>query len=66
MTPAHLGAADPRAYVRLAAMVREQITDGTLGPGLPVPSITRLSQKYGHARGLPAARRCACWNAKGS
>jgi DNA-binding GntR family transcriptional regulator len=50
ITPAHLGAADPRAYVRLAAMVREQITDGTLGPGLPVPSITRLSQEYGHAR----------------
>jgi DNA-binding GntR family transcriptional regulator len=42
--------ADPRAYVRLAAIVRQQIIDGTLEPGQPVPSITRLSQEHGHAR----------------
>lgn len=42
--------ADSRAYVRLAAIVRLQIIDGTLGPGQPAPSITRLSQEHGHAR----------------
>lgn len=50
MTPAHPGLADPRAYVRLAAIVRQQITNGTLNPGQPAPSITRLSQEHGHAR----------------
>ena len=50
MTPVLAGLADPRAYVRLAAMVRQQITDGTLEPGQPAPPVTRLSQKYGHAR----------------
>jgi DNA-binding GntR family transcriptional regulator len=44
------GLADPRAYVRLAAIVRQQVTDGILKPGQPSPSITRLSQEYGHAR----------------
>ena len=44
------GLADPRAYVRLAAIVRQQVTDGILKPGQPAPSITRLSQEYGHAR----------------
>jgi len=41
---------DPRAYVRLAAMLRRQIAEGTLAPGMPTPSITTLSQEYGHAR----------------
>jgi len=50
MTPAHTGLTNPRAYVRLAAIVRQQITDGTLKPGQPAPSITRLSQGHGHAR----------------
>lgn len=50
MTPAHPGLADPRAYVRLAAIVRQQITNGTLNPGQPAPSITRLSQEHAHAR----------------
>ena len=44
------GLADPRAYVRLAAIVRRQVADGILKPGQPAPSITRLSQEYGHAR----------------
>ena len=41
---------DPRAYIRLAAQVRRQIADGTLRPGDPVRSITRLAQQHGHAR----------------
>jgi len=36
--------------VRLAAMLRRQIAEGTLAPGMPTPSITTLSQQYGHAR----------------
>ena len=50
MTPAHTGLTDPRAYVRLAAIVRQQIADGTLDSGQPAPTITRLSQEHGHAR----------------
>jgi DNA-binding GntR family transcriptional regulator len=42
--------ADPRAYQRLAARIRRQISDGTLEPSRPAPSITSLSQEYGHAR----------------
>lgn len=49
MTSAHDDFADPRAYVRLAALVRKQITDGTLTPGQSTPSITCLSKEYGHA-----------------
>ena len=50
MLPADTGLADPRAYVRLAAIVRQQIIDGTLERGQPAPPITRLSQEHGHAR----------------
>jgi DNA-binding GntR family transcriptional regulator len=46
----HMGLADPWAYILLAAIVRQQINDGTLPPGRPAPSITRLSQEHGHAR----------------
>lgn len=49
MTSAHDDLADPRAYVRFAALVRMQIADGTLMPGQSTPSITRLSKEYGHA-----------------
>jgi DNA-binding GntR family transcriptional regulator len=31
-------------------MLRRQIADGALAPGMPTPSITTLSQQYGHAR----------------
>jgi len=31
-------------------LVRRQIAEGTLAPGMPTPSITTLSQQYGHAR----------------
>lgn len=41
---------DPRAYVRLAALLRREIENGALAPGMPTPSITTLSQEYGHAR----------------
>jgi DNA-binding GntR family transcriptional regulator len=41
---------DPRAYVRLASELRKAIADGKYAPGKPTPSITTLSQQYGHAR----------------
>ena len=41
---------DPRAYRRLAALIRQQIGDGTLQSGRSTPSITSLSQQHGHAR----------------
>jgi DNA-binding GntR family transcriptional regulator len=41
---------DPRAYIRLAAELRRQITEGKLPPGSPTPSITTLTQDHGHAR----------------
>lgn len=41
---------DPRAYVRMAARLRRQISEGTYAPAAPVPSITVLSEQYGHAR----------------
>ena len=42
---------DPRAYVRLANLLRQQITNGTLRPGQPTPSITTLTQEHGIAGG---------------
>jgi DNA-binding GntR family transcriptional regulator len=41
---------DPRAWVRLAAKLRQEITGGILAPGMPAPSATSLSREYGHAR----------------
>jgi DNA-binding GntR family transcriptional regulator len=41
---------DPRAYVRIADQVRQQITAGRLKSGQPVPSITTLTQDHGVAR----------------
>ena len=41
---------DPRAYVRLAVLLRGQIESGELAPGKPAPSITTLSQEHGIAR----------------
>jgi DNA-binding GntR family transcriptional regulator len=41
---------DPRAYIRLAADLRQAIADGTYRAGSPTPSITTLSQQSGHAR----------------
>jgi GntR family transcriptional regulator len=36
--------------MQLAGMLRKAIADGTYPPGTATPSITRLSQEYGHAR----------------
>jgi DNA-binding GntR family transcriptional regulator len=41
---------DPRAYRRLAAMIRLEIRDGSLLRGEPTPSITALSHMHGYAR----------------
>ena len=41
---------DPRAYVRLAELLRGRIESGELAPGQPVPSITTLTQEHGMAR----------------
>lgn len=44
------GQPDPRAYMRLAALLRDQITDGKLVPGEPIPSIAALRRDQGHSR----------------
>jgi DNA-binding GntR family transcriptional regulator len=41
---------DPRAYMRLAALLRARIESGDLRPGQPAPSITTLTQEHGVAR----------------
>jgi DNA-binding GntR family transcriptional regulator len=41
---------DPRAYMRLAAFIREQITSGTLAPGGRLPSIATLRHEHAHSR----------------
>ncbi len=41
---------DPRAYMRLAALIREQIASGARAPGGPVPSIATLRREHGHSR----------------
>jgi GntR family transcriptional regulator len=44
------GQPDPRAYMRLAAFIREQIRDGKLAPGGRLPSIAVLRREQGHSR----------------
>jgi hypothetical protein len=41
---------DPRAYKKLAALLRDQITGGVLTPGEPLPPIGELRRKHGHSR----------------
>jgi DNA-binding GntR family transcriptional regulator len=41
---------DPRAYIRIAAMLHNRISAGDLSPGHATPSITRLCADYGVAR----------------
>ena len=41
---------DPRAYMRLAALIREQIASGKLAPGGRLPSIAILRREHGHSR----------------
>ena len=41
---------DPRAYMRIAALIRQQIRDGKLRSGKPTPSIRTLTEEHGVAR----------------
>jgi DNA-binding transcriptional MocR family regulator len=50
MSPGTAVPPDPRAYVRIAGVLREMISSRVLPPGSPAPSITRLCREYGHAR----------------
>ena len=63
MSPSTTVQPDPRAYVRIAAMVREMIASQVLPPGSPAPSITRLCASMAMP-GRPADGRCACWRTK--
>ena len=36
--------------MRLAALIRDQIADGTLAPGAQIPSIVTLRRQHGHSR----------------
>jgi hypothetical protein len=63
VVPVDMGLADPRAYIRLASIVRQQITDGTLQPGRPAHHSPVLAKNTG-TRGSPAAKHYACWKAK--
>jgi DNA-binding GntR family transcriptional regulator len=49
---------DPRAYRRLAALLRDQITSGMPAPGGPMPSIGELHHKHGHSR--QTVRKAMC------
>lgn len=44
------GEDDPRVYMRILALVREQIIDGTLEPGGRTPPIATFCQQFGCAR----------------
>jgi GntR family transcriptional regulator len=50
MSPSTAVQPDPRAYVRIAGLVREMISSQILLPGSSAPSITRLCREHGHAR----------------
>jgi DNA-binding GntR family transcriptional regulator len=41
---------DPRAYRRLAALLRDQITSGMIAPGVQLPAIGELRRQHGHSR----------------
>jgi DNA-binding GntR family transcriptional regulator len=41
---------DPRAYRRLAALLRDQITNGAIAPGAQLPPIGDLRRQHGHSR----------------
>jgi DNA-binding GntR family transcriptional regulator len=50
MVDVELNANDPRSYVRMAVMIRQQIAEGNLQPGDPTPSIETMAEEYRHAR----------------
>jgi DNA-binding GntR family transcriptional regulator len=41
-------------YVQVAAILRQQIGSGELGPGRPVPSVRTLTERYGINRATAA------------
>jgi GntR family transcriptional regulator len=41
---------DPRAYRRLAALLRDQITSGMIAPGTQLPPIGELRRQHRHSR----------------
>jgi GntR family transcriptional regulator len=41
---------DPRAYVRLAMLLRDQLVSGMIAPGGQMPPIGELREKHGHSR----------------
>jgi GntR family transcriptional regulator len=41
---------DPRVYVRILTLVREQISDGTLEPGARTPPMNVFCRQFGCAR----------------
>jgi GntR family transcriptional regulator len=41
---------DPRAYRRLAALLRDQITSGMIVPGAQLAPIGELRRQHGHSR----------------
>ena len=41
---------DPRAYRRLAALLRDQVTSGMIAPGAQLPPIGELRHQHGHSR----------------
>jgi GntR family transcriptional regulator len=41
-------------YLQLAAILRDRIKSGELQPNRPLPSLVRLQQEYGIARGTAA------------
>lgn len=49
MTIDHFGSTP--AYLQLAAILREMITSGKIGPNQPLPSIKILAQEYEVAKG---------------
>lgn len=49
MTIDHFGSTP--AYLQLAAILREMITSGKIGPNQPLPSIKTLAQEYEVAKG---------------
>ncbi len=44
------GFPDPRPYRQIADRFRQQITQGTLRPGDPLPSIASIRRESGHSR----------------
>jgi len=57
---------DPRAYIRIAAVLRERITAGELAPGRATPSISRLCADHGAWPARPQLTPCMSFRMAGS